>query len=151
MADTTPSAGQTPTTAYDRGAAQATSGWTGWVVFAGVMAVTLGIFQIIQGVVALLDDGFYLVAPSGLIVDVDYNSWGWVHLGLGVLAVLIGMGLFTGNIVARVAGVIVAVLSALVNLSFIAAYPIWSTMIIAFDVIIIYAITVHGGEQRVQA
>ncbi|HEY4602722.1 MAG TPA: hypothetical protein VIH08_00120 [Blastococcus sp.] len=118
------------------------------MVFGGVMLIMLGAFQIIQGLVALFDDGFYLVASNGLVVNVNYNTWGWVHTVIGVIGVLAGLGLLTGNMVARVVGVAVAFLSALVNVAFISAYPVWSTILITIDVIVIYAIIVHGRELR---
>ena len=124
------------------------SGWAGWVVFAGIMMIMLGVFQLIEGLVALFDQGYYLVAPSGLVLSVDYNTWGWAHLIIGVLAVATGIGLIAGNMLARVVGVILAVLSAILNLVFIAAYPVWSTIVIATDVIVIYAIVVHGRELK---
>jgi hypothetical protein len=127
---------------------QESSAWTGWVVFAGAMLLTLGVFQAIEGLVALFKDGFYLVRPTGLVVNVNYNTWGWTHLLIGVVAIVTGLGLFAGNMVARVVAIVVAVLSAIVNLAFISAYPVWSTIIIALDVIVIYAIIVHGGELR---
>ncbi|MGY1745818.1 DUF7144 family membrane protein [Blastococcus sp. SYSU D00695] len=122
--------------------------WVGWVVFAGVMLITLGAFQIIQGLVALFDDGFYAVTSDGLVVDVDYNTWGWIHLVIGIVGVLTGVGLLAGNMVARVVGVGIAMLSALVNLLFISAYPVWSAIMIVLDVIVIFAIIVHGREVR---
>ncbi|MGY1802199.1 hypothetical protein ACI78T_02855 [Blastococcus sp. SYSU D00922] len=124
------------------------SGWTGWIVFAGVMMIMLGAFQAVEGLVALFDDGFYLVRPDGLVVDVDYNTWGWVHLIIGVVGVVVGVGLLAGNTAARVLGVIVASLSALANLAFISAYPVWSVLMITIDVIVIYAIIVHGRELK---
>jgi hypothetical protein len=124
------------------------SAWTGWVVFGGVMMILVGAFQIIEGLVALFDQGFYLVSRNGLIVNVDYNTWGWVHLVIGLVAVLAGVGLLAGNMVARVVGVAIAFLSALVNLAFISAYPVWSTIMITLDVIVIYAIIVHGRELK---
>src|SRR3712207_8097985 len=89
------------------------------------MLITLGAFQIIQGLVALFDDGFYAVTSDGLVVDVDYNTWGWIHTAIGVIGVLVGLGLLAGNVVARVLGVAIASLSALANLVFVAAYPLW--------------------------
>ena len=124
------------------------SGWTSWVVFGGVMLIMLGAFQIIEGLVALFDDGFYAVRSSGLVVQVDYNTWGWVHMVIGVVGVLTGLGLLAGNMLARIVGVGVAFLSALVNLAFISAYPVWSTIIITIDIIVIYAIVVHGRELK---
>jgi uncharacterized membrane protein len=126
----------------------AQTAWAGWVIFGGVMLIMLGAFQIVEGLVALFDDGFYLDRPDGLVVDVDYNTWGWIHTVIGIVGVLAGIGLLAGNMAARVAGVVIAVLSALVNLAFISAYPVWSTILIAFDVIVIYAIIVHGRELK---
>jgi hypothetical protein len=127
---------------------QEPSGWAGWVVFAGAMLILMGIFQVIQGLVAVFDDGFYLVHPSGLVVDVNYTTWGWTHVLIGIVGVLAGLGLLAGNIVARVVGVVVAMVSAVVNMAFVAAYPVWSLMLIALDVIVIYAIIAHGRELK---
>jgi hypothetical protein len=124
------------------------TGWAGWVAFAGIMLIMLGFFQAIQGLVALFNDGFYLVRPNGLVVNVDYNAWGWTHLVLGAVAVAVGFGLMVGNMFARVAGIAIALISAILNLLFISAYPVWSTIIIAIDVIVIYAIVVHGRELK---
>jgi len=122
--------------------------WAGWVVFGGVMLIMMGTFQAIQGLVAVFDEGFYLVRPDGLVVNVDYNTWGWAHIIIGIVGVLAGVGLLVGNMAARVVGVGIAFLSALVNLAFISAYPVWSTILIALDVIVIYAIIVHGRELK---
>lgn len=110
--------------------------------------IILGIFQVIEGLVALIRSGYYLVRADGLVINVDYSAWGWVHLILGVLAVLAGLGLFAGNMLARVVGVILAAISAIVNLGFLAAFPLWSLIVIAIDIIVIYAILVHGREMK---
>jgi uncharacterized membrane protein len=126
----------------------AAHGWAGWVVFAGVMLILVGFFHAIEGLVALFQDDYYTVRPSGLVVSVNYTVWGWVHLVLGIVALLTGMGLLAGNLVARVVGVGLAVVSAIVNLAFVAAFPVAATLLIVFDVVIIYAIVVHGGELK---
>ena len=147
MADTSHRSSTDTARRYD----DSPTAWAGWVVFAGVMLIMVGAFQIIEGLVALFDDGFYLVRSDGLVVDVDYNTWGWVHtiIGLiGVVGVLAGLGLLAGNMAARIVGVAIAFLSALVNLAFIGAYPIWSAIMITVDVIVIYAIIVHGRELK---
>jgi hypothetical protein len=120
--------------------------WTGWVVFASFMMIMVGSFQVIEGLVALFDDGFYRVTEGGLVVNVDYNVWGWTHLLLGVLLIATGVGVLAGNILARTVAVALAGLSALVNMLFIEAYPIWSILIITVDVLVIYALIVHGRE-----
>jgi hypothetical protein len=129
-------------------AQQPQSAWAGWVVFGGVMMILLGLFQIVQGIVALLDDEYFLVTQNGLVVNVDYTVWGWTHLVLGIIAGLTGVGLLAGNTLARVVGVVIASVSALVNLVFIPAYPIWSIIVITLDVMVIFAIVVHGRELK---
>ena len=112
------------------------------------MMVMVGIFHAIQGLVAVFQDDYYLVAKSGLTVHLDYTAWGWTHLILGVVVAAAGVALFSGKMWARVVGVIVAGLSLLVNFAFIAAYPFWSVIVIAMDIFVILALTVHGREMK---
>ena len=124
------------------------TGWVGWVAFAGVMMTILGTFHAIEGLVAIFKDEYFLVGKSGLVVNVDYTVWGWVHLLAGVIVIAAGVAVFSGKIWARTIGVILAMLSAVVNIAFLSAYPIWSTIMITIDILVIWALTVHGGELR---
>jgi len=124
------------------------TGWTGWVVFAAFMMILVGSFQAIEGLVAIFDKGYYQVRESGLVIHVDYTVWGWVHLLLGVVLIAAGVGVLSGNVLARTAGVVLAGVSALLNVLFIAAYPFWSVIIVTVDVLVIYALIVHGRELR---
>jgi len=125
-----------------------TTGWAGWVVFAGTLMIMLGMFHAIQGVVALFNDEYFLVGSSGLTLQLDYSAWGWVHLIGGAVVLLAGIGVLAGQMWARVVGVLLAVVSAVANFAFIAAYPVWSSIMIAMDVLIIFALTMHGQELR---
>lgn len=125
-----------------------TSGWTGWIVFAGVMMLMMGAFHVIQGLVALFQDTYYLVGAQGLVVQVDYTTWGWIHTILGAVVILGGIALLAGQMWARIVAVILAFGSALVNIAFLGAYPIWSITMIAIDVLVIYAVTMHGKEMK---
>jgi hypothetical protein len=136
------SSSSSPTSRY----ASVSSGWAGWIAFASVMMFMLGAFHIIQGLVALFKDEYYLVGHSGLVVNVDYTAWGWVHLIWGVIVVFAGAGVLAGRIWARTVGVLIALVSAIVNLAFLAAYPIWSLIMIALCIIVIMALTVHGSD-----
>jgi hypothetical protein len=117
-------------------------------LFAVLMLVLGGGFQIINGLVALFRSGTYLVGSNGLAVNVDYTAWGWVHMGLGVLAIVAAVGLMRGQLWARILGVTLAVISAIVYMAFLPALPVLSLVVIAVDVLIVYAITVHGGELK---
>ena len=122
--------------------------WAGMVIFSGVMLMLLGGFQAVEGIVAIVKDDYYLTNSSGLVITVDYDVWGWTHLGIGILGAIAGIGVFLGQTWARVVGIGLASVSAFGNLMFLPAFPIWATIIIALDVLIIYALAVHGREVR---
>jgi hypothetical protein len=124
------------------------TGWVGWLVFTAVLMILLGAFHAIQGLIALFNSEYYLVGPGGLTVQLDYTTWGWVHLIAGVVVIVTGIGVLVGQTWARVVGILLALISALVSFTFIAAYPVWSCILIALDVLIIYALAVHGRELR---
>lgn len=124
------------------------TGWVGWVAFAAIMMVMLGAFHMIQGLVALFSDTTYVVTKNHLVLHLDYTAWGWIHLIGGAIVIAAGYALFAGQTWARVVAVIVALVSALVNVGFLGAYPIWSTIMIAIDILVIWALVVHGGEMR---
>jgi hypothetical protein len=122
------------------------TGWVGWIAFAAIMMALVGSFHAMAGLVALFKDEYYLVGRSGLVVNVSYTTWGWVHLLMGVVMVVGGLFLIAGQMWARILAVLVAFVSTILNLAFLSAYPIWSTIMIAVDVLVIYAVCVHGRE-----
>jgi hypothetical protein len=124
------------------------TGWVGWIIFAGVTMIVLGAFQVIEGLVAVFQRSYYLVTTGHLLVHVSYATWGWTHFGIGVALVLVGFGVMAAQMWARVLGIALAVISAIVNLAFISAYPVWGIIIIALDIVIIYALAVHGREMK---
>ena len=125
-----------------------TSAWVGWIAFAGVIMTMLGSFHIVQGLVAIFKDDYFLVAKSGLVVNVDYTTWGWVHIIGGIVVIVAGVGVFAGQIWARTVGVVIALGSALLNLGFLSAYPFWALIMISLDVVVILALTVHGSDVK---
>lgn len=121
--------------------------WYGWIAFAGAMMILLGTFHVIAGLVALFDEDYFLVGKSGLVVEMDYTGWGWAHLIIGLIVIFAGLGLFTGQTWARIVAVMLAMFSAVANLAFLSAYPIWSTIMIVVDILVIYAVLVHGDRR----
>ncbi|WP_199730248.1 DUF7144 family membrane protein [Amycolatopsis panacis] len=122
--------------------------WVGWIWFGASMMILLGLFSLIEGFVALFNDKYYVVTRQGLLVF-DMTGWGWVHVIVGGLAVVAGGFLFTGMLWARIIAVILAGVNAIAQLVFLSAYPVWGTIVIALDVLVIYAIIVHGREAKV--
>ena len=122
------------------------SSWAvGWAGFAGFMLILIGVFDVIQGLVALIDDEFYVVTQKW-VFEFDITAWGWIHLILGAVLIASGVGIFSGNVAARTVGVMVAALAAIVNFAWLPYYPIWSIIMIAISVAIIWALTAHGRD-----
>ena len=122
------------------------SGWYGYIAFAGILMVVLGIFHAIIGLVGLFKEDYFLVGDNGLMVSVDYSLWGWVHLIFGLVVAGAGLALVNGATWARIVAVVTAVLSSIINIAFMSAYPIWSVIMITIDILVIYAVTVHGDQ-----
>jgi hypothetical protein len=127
------------------------SGWVGWIWFAAIMLIMTGTFNLIDGLAALFKDNYFLVTRSGQLLAFDLTTWGWIHLIGGILLILVGIYLFSGKLWARIAAIILAALNAIAQLSFLSAYPVWSVIIIALDVLVIWALTVHGEEAEIAA
>jgi hypothetical protein len=122
------------------------SAWAvGWSLFAAVMLITVGCFQAIAGLAGIFEDDVYVQAPEWTF-QLDVTAWGWAHLLLGVVLILSGLGIMTGNVLARTVGVFVAAISAVANFAFITWYPIWAIAIIAVDIAVIWALTAHGRD-----
>jgi hypothetical protein len=122
------------------------SGWAiGWTAFAGIMMVMMGIWWIMAGIVAILNSEFFVVTFRW-IFQFDVSTWGWIHTLLGIVILVAGFFLFTGAIWARVIGVILAVLAALVAFAWLPYYPFWAILFIVVSVGVIWALTVHGRD-----
>jgi hypothetical protein len=117
----------------------------GFTLFAAIMMIMAGIFQALYGLVALVNDHFY-VPIAGYVFKFDVTTWGWVHLVGGAIVALAGWALFSGRTWARVVGIVLAVLSAIANFLWLPYYPLWSLTVIALDVFVIWALAMHGRE-----
>ena len=123
------------------------SGWVGWVYFAGFMMVLVGVLQVIAGLVALFKDEVYVVTESNLWLF-DYTTWGWGMLLFGVFMLAAGSAVMSGKMWGRVVGIIFAGLSLIANFGFIPVYPVWSIVMVIIDLLVIYALIVHGSEAQ---
>ena len=124
---------------------QRSSAAVGWTMFAGIMMMLIGFFHGLAGLSGIIKDDFYAVLPN-YVLEFDVTTWGWIHLIGGIVIVLAGFGVFSGAVWARTVGVIIAAVSALVSFAWIPLYPVWSFVLIAIDVTIIWALTVHGRD-----
>ena len=135
-------------TGADRGSHTTPSrGWAGWVAFAGTMLALIGFFDILQGLTALFNDEYFAVRGGDLLVF-DFTTWGWITLIWGALLVAAGLGIMAGRGGARVFAIVVVFINTIAQIAFLAAYPIWSTIIIALDVFVLYALTARWDEAK---
>lgn len=122
------------------------SSWAvGWAAFAGIMLIMAGVFHALAGLVAIVDETFYLVGREW-VFEFDVTAWGWIHLLGGVAVVLAGFGIFSGNVAARTVGVIAAGISALANFAWLPYEPVWAVIMIAIAISVIWALTIHGRD-----
>ncbi|NMH81034.1 hypothetical protein HF577_28570 [Pseudonocardia xinjiangensis] len=118
---------------------------TGLVVFAGTIMIVAGVFQALAGLVALFRNEVYVVGLN-YVYSFDVTTWGWIHLVVGILVAVAGAAVLAGQTWGRVVGVALAVVSMLVNFMFIPYYPVWSLLIIALDVFVIWALCTSPRE-----
>jgi hypothetical protein len=131
-----------------RGSRPAAGGeYSGWIAFAGVMMVILGSLDAFWGLAAILNDEIVVVGGQGALIF-DITTWGWVHLILGALIALIGLGLISGNAAARVAGIFFVAVNAIAQIVWFPAAPLWSFLLIILDTVIIYQLTMNWTAEE---
>lgn len=123
----------------------------GLVTFAGAVLILAGFFEVIEGLVAMWRPAVYASGGDTALVALGYTGWGWLHLILGVLALAAGIGVLALQPWARTAGVVLAAVSAIVNLAFIPAYPIWALVLITVDLVIIYGLMTYAPADSTPA
>jgi hypothetical protein len=116
----------------------------GGVIFAAFMMGLIGAFEVLGGFAAIIKDDFIVPLPNYWL-NVDASAWGWIHLILGIVVIFAAFGLFRGATWARVVGIVMATISAIVNFAYIPFYPIWSIVIIALCCWVIWALAEHGA------
>jgi hypothetical protein len=127
---------------------QGRSGWFGMVVAVGVLLIILGVWNAIDGLTALFTGGF-VVSDAERVVALGVDAWGWVLLALGIVEVVAGIALFIGARWARVVAVLVAGFNGVVQLAFLAAYPVGAVLIMIVAAVVIWTVVKHGDATRV--
>jgi hypothetical protein len=118
---------------------------SGWVTFAGVMLFVVGVLNVIYGIAAIGDSGFFVQDQKYIISNL--NTWGWVTLILGLLQFFAAFSLWSGGLYGRVVAIFAASLSAIAALLSIPAYPFWSLAVFAINIIIIHQVARYGGAE----
>ncbi len=122
--------------------------WSGFIVLGGALLMIVGATQVIGGLKALLTEGYYAASEDQLAFPIGATAWGWTHLVIGVAAILVAFGVFFGRTWARNIAIVLAVISILINVTFLKANPFGAGIAIVFYVLVIYALVAHTGEMR---
>jgi hypothetical protein len=136
------------TTTPTRGARRRTRGY-GLVFFAAILLLIAGVFNLIDGIAAVANS--HVFVANAHYVFANLRAWGWATLILGVLQLLAAAGVLVGSQVARWFAVVVLALNAIDQMFFIPAYPFWSLLIIAVDVVALYGLCAYGSRENLAA
>jgi hypothetical protein len=118
---------------------------SGFAVFAGLMMIIVGINQAILGFAGVLESDVY-VPVQGYVYGFDLTTWGWLHLGFGLVLVLTGVSVLRGKAWARAAGIWVVMLNLVASFVFIPYYPVWAVLLIAINVAVIWGLARYDGD-----
>jgi hypothetical protein len=121
--------------------------WSGWILFAGIMMLLIGAYNLLQGLAAIFSDDYYLVAEEELLVF-DFTAWGWIMLAWGVVLCLVGFGLAAGRPWSRWAGIVVVGLNAVAQAAFLSAFPLWSILVVGLCVLVLFALAARWDEAQ---
>ncbi|WP_369636454.1 hypothetical protein [Nocardia sp. JMUB6875] len=114
----------------------------GTSIAAGILLIVIGVLSVLQGISAVASDDL-LVVGYDYIYKLNTTGWGWIHIALGVIEICVAIGLLMGTTWGRTAAIILAALSIVENFLWIPYYPAWSLLIIALDVVVIWAIAAY--------
>ena len=120
--------------------------WTGWVVFAGIVLAAVGVVNLIQGLAAIFADDVFVVGENGLLVATDFTAWGIALIVWGAVMLLAGLGLFSGNGLARWFAILVVAVNLIGQFAWFPAYPLWSMVAIALNIVVLFALTVRWQD-----
>jgi hypothetical protein len=126
------------------------TGWIGWIMFAAALLIVNGCVTAIQGLAGIFRDEEYFRSGGGDVLVLDLTAWGWIHLILGVLLVVIGVLLVQGSGFARGVAIVLVALHMIAQFSWLGAYPFWALILIVLDMLILNALVVHGAEMKTE-
>lgn len=122
----------------------------GWVLFAWIMLLVAGVMAVINGIVALSRASFFTAYGAHYVMS-SLSTWGWVALIIGIVSIAAAVSVWRGGAFGRWAGITIAGISVIVQLSWIPIVPFWALFIMFLDILVIYGLAVYGGRESVGA
>jgi hypothetical protein len=121
--------------------------WDDWVAFGGILLILVGSLNVVQGLLALLDDGYFVTAAEELAL-VNYDAWGVALLLWGVVLVACGAGLYKERPWARWPAIVAVIANVIAQIGFMPSRPLLSLVLIALDLTVLYALTARWGDAQ---
>ena len=121
--------------------------WSGWILFAGIIMLLIGAFNVLQGLAAIFSDDYYVAKEEELLLF-DFTAWGWIVGIWGIALLVVGWGLVTGKPWSRWAGIVVVGGNVIAQAAFLSSFPIWSFIVIAMCLVAVYALAVRWDEAQ---
>jgi hypothetical protein len=128
-----------PEAGYERGYDGGGMSATGGTILAATLMILSGLWSFFVGLTAIIKQSFYVATPNN-VYEFSVHGWGWVHLILGIVVFMAGVCVLLGQTWAKALGIVLAVFSAIANFLFLPYYPVWSIIVIAIDVFIVWAL-----------
>jgi len=119
---------------------------SGWVTFAGVIVLVAGFYHLVSGIAAIADDDTMQTQAKEVLFGIDVTAWGWAWLIIGVLQIGAGVAIIRRVPVGQLLGIVMAGISAILASFAIFTFPLWATVVVIMDLLIIYALTAHTDE-----
>ncbi len=121
--------------------------WSGWVTFAGILMLIMGSLDFFEGLIAVIRNTYYALTPNQIVVF-DLTTWGWITMIWGLIVLFAGFGLLIGSSFGRWAAIVIGSLNFLVQLGFVGSnqYPLWALVVLALNVVVLYALIVRWGD-----
>jgi hypothetical protein len=116
----------------------------GMMLFAGIMMVTVGVFDLIRGLVALFSND--VLAKPDYLFAFNATTWGWIHLVIGLALIGVGLLVVAGKVIGRILGILIVFGSAMTNFASLPYAPLWSTLTLAIDILVIWALATYGAD-----
>ncbi len=118
---------------------------SGWTFFASTMMLVYAGLLIVAGLAGIFNADSYYRSGQELMI-LSFTSWGWIHLVLGVTYLVTGIGLIRNKDWALMSAVLLVMISVLLHLLIVAAYPGWAITFLIFDALLLYSLMVSGGK-----
>ena len=119
---------------------------SGWITFAGVMAVLAGGYNALSGIAAIANDDTLKAQAHEVLFGVSLTAWGWFWLIVGIAQIVTGVLIFQRNVWGLWLGVGFAGLSAMLTVIVMFVFPLWALAVLVIDFLVLFGLLTQSDE-----